>query len=155
MNTKLLEKVGEDSKSIEDIIKKIVDKEIGFINEYVDDINKALDEDDLTVEQLNRILIRLCSFSYYIAERQEMLGVRSDIADMLHKEVYNNNFLDSVGTIAKKQSLAEEMAKEEAVVSIVYNKAYKILKNRRDSIDKYSDAVKKVIQSKITELGRS
>ena len=155
MNTKLLEKVGEDSKSIEDIIKKIVDKEIGFINEYVDDINKALDEDDLTVEQLNRILIRLCSFSYYIAERQEMLGVRSDIADMLHKEVYNNNFLDSVGTIAKKQSLAEEMAKEEAVVSIVYNKAYKILKNRRDSIDKYSDAVKKVIQSKITELRRS
>ena len=155
MNTKLLEKVGEDSKSIEDIIKKIVDKEIGFINEYVDDINKALDEDDLTVEQLNRILIRLCSFSYYIAERQEMLGVRSDIADMLHKEVYNNNFLDSVGTIAKKQSLAEEMAKEEAVVSIVYNKAYKILKNKRDSIDKYSDAVKKIIHSKITELGRS
>lgn len=144
-----------DSKTIETIVKQIVDKEIGFINEYVDDINKALDEDDLTVEQLNRILIRLCSFSYYIAERQEMLGVRSDIADMLHKEVYNNNFLDSVGTIAKKQSLAEEMAKEEAVVSIVYNKAYKILKNRRDSIDKYSDAVKKVIHSKITELGRS
>ena len=74
---------------------------------------------------------------------------------MLHKEVYNNNFLDSVGTIAKKQSLAEEMAKEEAVVSIVYNKAYKILKNKRDSIDKYSDAVKKIIHSKITELGRS
>ena len=150
-----MQKIDMDSKTIETIVKQIVDKEIGFINEYVDDINKALDEDDLTVEQLNRILIRLCSFSYYIAERQEMLGVRSDIADMLHKEVYNNNFLDSVGTIAKKQSLAEEMAKEEAVVSIVYNKAYKILKNRRDSIDKYSDAVKKVIHSKITELGRS
>ena len=154
MNTKLLEKVGEDSKSIEDIIKKIVDKEIGFINEYVDDINKALDEDDLTVEQLNRILIRLCSFSYYIAERQEMLGVRSDIADMLHKEVYNNNFLDSTGTIAKKQSIAEESAKEEAVASIIYNKAYKILKGKRDSIDKYSDAVKKVIHSKVVEMGR-
>ena len=155
VNSSLMQKIDMDSKTIETIVKQIVDKEIGFINEYVDDINKALDEDDLTVEQLNRILIRLCSFSYYTAERQEKLGVWSDIADMLHKEVYNNNFLDSVGTIAKKQSLAEEMAKEEAVVSIVYNKAYKILKNKRDSIDKYSDAVKKIIHSKITELGRS
>lgn len=144
-----------DSKTIETIVKQIVDKEIGFIDEYINDIKKALDEEDLSIEELNRILIRLCTFSYHISERQEMLGVRSDIADMLHKEVYNNNFLDSVGTIAKKQSLAEESAKEEAVVSIIYNKAYKILKNKRDSIDKYSDAVKKIIHSKITELGRS
>jgi len=155
MNIKLLEKVGEDSKPIEEIIKQIVDKEIGFIDEYINDIKKALDEEDLSIEELNRILIRLCTFSFHIAERQELIGVRSDIADMFHKEVYNNNFLDSVGTIAKKQSLAEELAKEEAVVSIVYNKAYKILKNKRDSIDRFADAVKKVIQSKIVELGRS
>lgn len=143
-----------DAKTIETIVKQIVDNEIVFINKYIDDINKALDEDDLTVDQLNRILIRLCSFSYYIAERQEMLGVKSDIAEMVHKEAYNNNFLESVGTIAKKQSLAEESAKEEAVLSMVYNKAYKILKNKRDSIDKYSDAVKKVIHSKVVEMGR-
>ena len=154
MNNKLLEMVNKDSKAIETIVKEIVDVEIGFINEYIDDINKALDEDDLTVEQLNRILIRLCSFSYYISERQEMLGVRSDIAEMVYKEKYNNNFLESVGTIAKKQSIAEESAREEAVVSIVYNKTYKILKNKRDSIDKYSDAVKKVIHSKVVEMGR-
>ena len=150
-----MQKIDMDSKTIETIVKQIVDKEIGFIDEYINDIKKALDEEDLSIEELNRILIRLCTFSYHISERQEMLGVRSDIADMLHKEVYNNNFLDSVGTIAKKQSLAEESAKEEAVVSIIYNKAYKILKNKRDSIDKYSDAVKKIIHSKITELGRS
>jgi hypothetical protein len=146
--------IEQDAKNIESMVKQIVDAEIGFINEYIDDIKQALDEDDLTVDQLNRILIRLCSFSYYIAERQELLGVRSDIAEMLHKEVYNNNFLDSVGTIAKKQSLAEEKAKEEAVISMIYNKSYKILKNKRDSIDRFADAVKKVIQSKITELGR-
>jgi hypothetical protein len=144
-----------DSKTIETIVKQIVDKEVGFIDEYINNIKQALDEEDLSIEELNRILIRLCIFSFHIAERQELIGVRSDIAEMLHKEVYNNNFLDSVGTIAKKQSLAEEMAKEEAVVSIVYNKAYKILKNRRDSIDRFADAVKKVIQSKIVELGRS
>lgn len=150
-----MQKIDTDSKTIETIVKQIVDKEIGFINEYVDDINKALDEDDLTVEQLNRILIRLCSFSFYIAERQELLGVRADISEMLHKEVYNNNFLDSTGTIAKKQSIAEESAKEEAVASIIYNKAYKILKGKRDSVDKYSDAVKKVIHSKVVEMGRN
>lgn len=155
MDIKIKEKVEEDSKPIEDIIKKIVDREIGFINEYIDNIKQALEEGELSIDELNRILIRLCTFSFHIAERQEMLGVRSDIAEMLHKEVYNNNFLDSVGTIAKKQSLAEEMAKEEAVVSLVYNKCYKILKQKRDSIDRFADAVKKVIHSKVTELGRS
>ena len=150
-----MQKIDMDSKTIETIVKQIVDKEVGFIDEYINNIKQALDEEDLSIEELNRILIRLCIFSFHIAERQELIGVRSDIAEMLHKEVYNNNFLDSVGTIAKKQSLAEEMAKEEAVVSIVYNKAYKILKNRRDSIDRFADAVKKVIQSKIVELGRS
>lgn len=155
MNIKLLEKVEEDSKPIEDIIKKIVDKEIGFINDYIDNIKQALEEGELSIEELNRILIRLCTFSFHIAERQELIGVRSDIAEMLHKEVYNNNFLDSVGTIAKKQSFAEESAKEEAVVSMIYNKCYKILKQKRDSIDRFADAVKKVIQSKIVELGRS
>nr|DAN24211.1 MAG TPA: hypothetical protein [Caudoviricetes sp.] len=155
VNSSLMQKIDMDSKTIETIVKQIVDKEVGFIDEYINNIKQALDEEDLSIEELNRILIRLCIFSFHIAERQELIGVRSDIAEMLHKEVYNNNFLDSVGTIAKKQSLAEEMAKEEAVVSIVYNKAYKILKNRRDSIDRFADAVKKVIQSKIVELGRS
>lgn len=150
-STKILS-VDTESRPIENIISDIVSGETGKIDEYVDNIKKALDEDDLSINELNRILIKLCSFSYYLAERQEMVGVRGDIAEAIHSEKYNNALLDAQGTVARKQSIAEEQSKEEQVISTIYNKAYKILKGKRDSIDKFSDAIKKIVTSKVKEM---
>ena len=55
------------------------------------------------------------------------------------------------GTIASKTAKAEEMAKEEAIVKLVYGNVYKIIKGKCSAIERLSDAVKKIISAKMQE----
>ena len=147
-----MQKLNTEAKLVEEVVNEIVDKETKFIDEYVDNIRKELDKEDLSVSELNRILIKLCSFSYYLASRQELVGIKQDIALAIEREKYNNHFINQVGTIAMKQSKSEEETKEEAVISMIYTKCYKILKNKYDSINRFSDSVKKIVTAKVKEL---
>ena len=62
---------------------------------------------------------------------------------MVRQTKYSENYINSTGTIANRQMLSELAAKEEEVVSTVYNRAYKLLKNKADVITRYIDSVKK------------
>jgi hypothetical protein len=96
--------------------------------------------------------MKLCSYYYYLAKEQELVGVRQDIATIYEKEKYNLHFMGAVGTVASKTSQAEEKTKEERVISLVWEKSYKILKNKSAAINSYIDSIKKIITGKIKEM---
>lgn len=148
----IFENVEHKSLNIEKLLKKIVDKEIGFIDDYIEKIKVSLDEEDLSIDELNTILFRLCSFYYFLVDKQESASIRGDIASMVRNEKYNSSFLESQGTIAKKQALAESDSMEENIVSKIYNSVYKTLKYKRESVSTFIDAVKKVTSTKIAEM---
>lgn len=144
--------IEQDAKSIDAMVNQIVENSTKEIDEYIENIKRELDVADLSISELNRILIKLSMYYYYLAREQEMVGIRQDIAAIYEKEKYNLHFMGAVGTVASKTSQAEEKTKEERVISLVWEKSYKVLKNKYTALGAYIDALKKVITSKIKEM---
>lgn len=152
INKELQDKVESDSSVIDSIVVDIVDKQTKELDDYINKIRHVLerDADNLTLEDLNRIMIRLCTYSYFLISKQELIGVRQDISEAIRAERYNDAYINlSVGTVAKKTATANEAVKEEAVIALIYNRAYKILKGKFDSTVRMVDAVKKIISARI------
>ena len=144
--------IEQDAKSIDAMVNQIVENSTKEIDEYIENIKRELDIADLSISELNLILMKLCSYYYYLAKEQELVGVRQDIATIYEKEKYNLHFMGAVGTVASKTSQAEEKTKEERVIALVWEKSYKILKNKSAAINSYIDSIKKIITGKIKEM---
>ena len=83
----------------------------------------------------------------------EKVGLRSSIANIIRDEKYNKCYISiEKGTIADKQAQALEDVKEEELVNIIFDRAYKILKNRYSSAERLNDTLRKIISSKISEM---
>ena len=153
----LKKQVEEDSLVIEKIVNDIVSSYTKELDEYVNKIKSVLDDDTdgLTEHDLNQIMIKLCSYMYFIGSKQELLGIRADISDALRDEKYHLSFMNATGTVASKESQALNAVKEEEVVKIVYDRAYKIMKNKYAAVDKWIDAIKKILSMriKLMEMG--
>lgn len=155
INQEIQQKVELDSRVIERIVLDIVEAQTKELDEYVQNIKKVLemDSDDLTTDELNRIMIRLCSYAYFIASKQELMGIRQDISEAIRAERYNEAYVNlTVGTVAKKTAEAESIVKEEVVVALIYSRAYKIMKGKYDSVNRLIDAVKKILTAKIQTM---
>lgn len=152
VNKTIQDQVENNSLQLEGIVNKIVAKYTGELDDYIDKIKDFLvnSEDELTDTDLNKILITLCTYSYFITSKQELLGIRADISEMVRQTKYSENYINSAGTIANRQMLSELAAKEEEVVSTVYNRAYKLLKNKADVITRYIDSVKKILSVRMS-----
>lgn len=112
-----------------------------------------MDSDDLTMDELNRIMIRLCSYAYFVVTKQELMGIRQDISEAVRAERYNEAYMNiSVGTIAKKTAEAESSVKEEAVIALIYSRAYKIMKGKYESVNRLIDVVKKIVSSRQQQM---
>lgn len=155
MHTYNIEKakiVENESLNIDVLVNKILENEVKELDAYMDNLKRELNLSDLSISELNLVLMKLCSYSYYLSTRQELIGVRQDIAAIYEKEKYNKSFNDLQGTVASKTSRAEELSQEEAIISLVWEKAYKAIKLRIDSLNRYIDAVKKITSTKMAEM---
>lgn len=151
LNETIKSQVESDSLVLEQIVNDIVSSYTKELDDYVDKIKAVLDDntDELTEQDLNQIMIKLCSYMYFISSKQELLGIKADIAEALRDEKYNTAFMNATGTVASKESQALSAIKEEDVIKIVYERAYKILKNKYNAIDKWIDAIKKILTMRI------
>lgn len=143
-----------DSQTLENIVNDIVNSYTKELDEYVNKIKCVLDDDTdgLTEHDLNQIMIKLCSYMYFIGSKQELLGIRADISDALRDEKYNLAFMSATGTVASKESQALNAIKEEEVIKVIYDRAYKIMKNKYAAVDKWIDAIKKILSMRIKLL---
>lgn len=125
------------------------------MDEYIEHIRKVLDTEvsDLSIEDLNRILIKITTYSYFLVAKQEFLGIRHDIAALVYSEKFNLSYMGATtGTVASKTAKAEESAKDEKVVSVIYDRAYKILKMKSDAAIRMIDSIKKIVSSRLQEI---
>lgn len=155
LNRDIQNVVEKNSLELEVIVHKIVDKYTLELDEYMNKIRTVLeaDSEELTLDDLQRIMIRLCSYSYFISSKQELVGIRQDISEAIKSEKFNDAYMNiTSGTIAKKTAEANAMVKEEALVALVYTRAYKILKGKMDSTNRTVDAVKKIITARLQTM---
>lgn len=154
LSHELLDKVEENSAELDNTINDIIERYSGELDEYMSFIMGILrnDEQPPTDAELDDFALRLSSLIYFTSVGAEQMGIRDDLSSSAYKEAYNvARSMQKSGTVADKNAQAELDAMAEKVVSIVYGKAYRILKAKVESAQEVLSSVKKVISRRMTE----
>lgn len=150
----LLDKVEENSAELDKTINDIIERYSGELDEYMQFVMGILrnDEQPPTDAELDDFALRLSSLIYFTSVGAEQMGIRDDLSSSAYKEAYNvARSMQKSGTVADKNAQAELDAMAEKVVSIVYSKAYRILKAKVESAQEVLSSVKKVMSRRMTE----
>lgn len=158
VSDEILQKVEYDSESIAKVVDDITQHYSADLDEYVAFIKGILQDDEKppTDTELNDFAMNLSTLIYYTSVGCEQLGIRDDIARSTYKEAYNiaRDGIDK-GTVADKNTQAELQAVQERIVSIVFEKSYRILKAKTESAQELLSVIKKVITKRISDNGLS
>ena len=154
MNKQLQDHVEAHSKIIEEMVTEIVSKYADDLDKYIYNIERVLNNPDEEIDDndLNRIMIRLSTYAYFVGSKSELAAIRKDVSEMVRNEKYNNFFMNISGTVANKTAEATSQIHEEAVIATIYDRAYKILKIKYDSTVRLIDTVKKIISMRIQQM---
>ena len=88
---------------------------------------------------------------YFCGEAQENLGIKTDVSKAIKQEKYNEIFKQVQGTIADKTSKSELATRSEIITNIIYDRAYKIVKEKIAAAYELLSSIKKVISRRISE----
>jgi hypothetical protein len=144
------ERVEGKSLPLEQAVHNIVDlhtKELQIVIHKIRDLLKD-ETDELTDTEIDDIMLQLPILLFDITDNQELVGMQSDLATQIYKESYNEAYKLARGTIADKQSVAELNAIASKLDSLIYERAYKIIKQKISMAIETLNAVKKVQTSR-------
>lgn len=146
--------VEENAKVIDDIVRKIIEPYCKDLDRYVEFIKDVLKdgENPPTDRELDDFCLNLSTDIYFAGGMCEQLGIRDDISKAVYKEVYNNARDKQSGTVADKNSQAELEAQYEAINSICYSRAYKIMKAKVENAQELLSSCKKVLSRRMSEM---
>lgn len=151
---KVREKVELDAQQLQHIIDEIITPYTEDLDKYVDFVKSILKDGEhpATAQELDDFCMNISVYIYYASGMQEQLGIKDDIAKALYKEMYHSA-RDSIekGTVADKDSLAELASQQEYLTSIVYKRAYSIVKAKVNAAQEILSSVKKIISRRIEE----
>ena len=149
----LQNRVDANSKLINDLTNKLVADYCKQLDNYVRFVKELLQDDEKppTNQELDDIVMNLPVLLYFCGEAQENLGIKTDIAKAVKQEKYNEIYKEVKGTIADKTAKSELGAQSETITHIIYDRAYKIVKEKMNAAYELLSSCKKVISRRITE----
>lgn len=150
----LLDKVEENSAEIDKTVADITERYSGELDDYMSFVIGILrnDEQPPTDAELDDFILRLSTLIYFTSVGAEQMGIRDDLSSSAYKEAYNlARAMQKSGTVADKNTQAELDAMAEKVISIVYSKAYRILKAKVESAQEVLSSCKKVMSRRMSE----
>lgn len=141
------------SREVESMVDNIVDETCKDLDDYMKRIDDILvnQQEPVTDYQLDDFTLNLPSLLYLASSSQENLGIKDDVSRAVRNEIYNRVRQKAEGTVADKDTAAELASQAEAVVSIVYSRAYKKVKLRIEAAYEMLNSVKKVVTRRIAE----
>ena len=114
-----------------------------------------------TTEILEQYYLELSNMIYFMIEKLEQISVFADMSKSASKEVYSKSYLSNQvkesgtgknkTTVAELQAQAEIDSQYEAVVSSIYDHAYKVVKGKIDSGKDMMNTLRKIITHRMTE----
>lgn len=154
----LQERIDNNSKFINDLTNKLVADYCKQLDNYVKFVKDLLQDNEHppTAVELDDIVMNLPVLLYFCGEAQENLGIKTDVAKAVKQEKYNEIYNEVKGTIADKTAKSELAAQSETITHIIYDRAYKIVKEKMNAAYELLSSCKKVISRRMTEyeLGR-
>lgn len=159
----MVEKLGQTmyenaTNEMEQIIKKIVDTRTKEISIIIHKIQSFLKDDtqELTDLEIDDILLQLPIVLYDAMEGQEIVGMQSDMATQLYKQAQSEAYNLARGTISDKNAVADIKTRQQQLEKILFDRSYKIIKQKFEMAVETLNAVKKVQASRQQryDLGR-
>jgi len=155
-------KVEEDAEQLQAIVDEIVKPYVEDLDKYIAFVKDILKdgENPPTAQELDDFCMNISVFIYYASGMQEQLGIKDDISKALYREMYNTiRDNQTSGTIADKDSIAELQSQTEYLTSVLYKRAYGIVKAKVAAAQEILSSVKKIIsrrmqESEITRIAR-
>lgn len=144
------QRIESKSAPIEQAVNSIVEQHTKDLSEVIHKIRLLLKDetDELTDAEIDDIMLQLPILLYDNTDDQEVVGLQSDLATQIYKESYNEAYKIARGTIADKQTAAELASMSNKLDSIIYDRAYKIIKQKLSLAVETLNAVKKVQSSR-------
>ena len=145
-----LERVENKSQPMLDAVNSIVKNHTGDLEQVIHKIRDMLKDetDQLTDLEIDDIMLQLPILLFDNTDDQELVGLQSDLANQIYREAYNEAYKLARGTVADKSSVAELNAMVNKLDSFIYDRAYKIIKQKIDMARETLNAVKKVQASR-------
>lgn len=136
----------QNTIDMETIVHKIVDEKTKDVTMIIHKIRALLKDDttELSDIEIDDILLQLPIVLYDSMEEQEIIGLELDMANQVHKEAYSEAYKLARGTIPERQSVADLTTRAEQLEKILFDRSYKMIKQKFEMAIETLNAVKKV-----------
>lgn len=131
---------------IEKVIKRIVDERTADVTSVINKIKAMLKDEttELSDIEIDDILLQLPILLYNSMENQEIVGLQSDMASQIRKEAQSEAYKLARGTIAERNVVVDLSTRQEQLEEIVYDRAYKIIRQKFEMALETLNAVKRI-----------
>lgn len=146
----IMNSVQEDSEYVQNLVDRLVQDCCGTLDEYIQYV-KTLLNSEVSNQDLEDIVLTIPSLLYFVGEQQEQLGIRHDVAKSNRNILYNKIFMETAGTVGAKKSVAELQLVSEDIVTMVYDRAYGIIKTKVEFATEILQSAKKIISRRMSE----
>ena len=150
----LQDRINNNSKLINDLTNKLVADYCKQLDNYVRFIQGVLqdNENPPTALELDDMVMNIPVLLYFAGEAQENLGIKNDVAKAVKQEKYNEIYNElQKGTISDKTSKAELAVQSEEITRIIYDRAYKIVREKMTAAYELLSSIKKVVSRRMSE----
>ena len=151
---------------------EILNKVVSEYTAELDNIMHGIERDILqttnpAIYTIEQYFLNLSSCLYFMCENVEKLGVYDSISKSKAQEVYNNSYLkyqygEAVNpdsspanvkkpTVAELTALSEQDALYDKTLNDLYNKAYKIVKNKVSAAETMISTLSKILSHRVQE----
>jgi hypothetical protein len=122
---------------------------------------------NIEIDVIEQYILLLSNTLYFIGEKLEVVGIKSDVSKAARQEIYNRAYLendiekfDENGKRSKPTkdaniAVAEEKSKYESVVNNIYERTYKVIKFKIDAGYEMLSSLKKIINRRMQEIDLS
>lgn len=154
---KQIESVQAKADNHGEIIVKVVDELVQPITQSLDamitDIkNNVIPNRDIVADELNYYIANLPIEMFFVSDKMEDIGIKSDVSTMLRKEKYNKFYELASGTIKDKEADVERRILADTLIEKAHKRAYKKVQNKLDQAENILTSLKKILQWRISEL---
>ena len=138
------------TRDMEDVIRSIVESKTKDISIIIHKIQMLLKDNtqELTDAEIDDILLQLPIVLYDSMEEQEIVGMQSDMANQVYKQAQSEAYKMARGTISDKNAAADIQTRQEQLEKILFDRSYKIIKQKFEMAVETLNAVKKVQSSR-------
>lgn len=148
----------EATIEIENVIRNIVHSKTKDVSDIIHAVREMLNDDstELSDLEIEDILLQLPVILYDSIEEQEIVGMQSDMSIQIYKEAQSEAYRLAKGTISDKNAAADLKTRAEQIEKSIYDRSYKMIKQKFEMAIETLNAVKKVQANRQqkSELGR-